>query len=95
MRKFGGSCSKVGGCCKSGNADSDGEESTAPGGDSTSVGDSPSVSTDVTDVTATVTGPRLPPIDEENCTHRAFYNNMYSPAAGNHEAPHGNFVMDI
>jgi hypothetical protein len=97
VRKFGGSCSKDGDCCKSGNADSEGEESTAsPGGDSTSVGDftSSSIGIDMTDMIATVTGPRLLPIDKNDCTHRTFYHNMYDPAAGNHEAPHGHFVME-
>ena len=98
VRECGGSCGKFGGCYKSGSddCDSDGEESTATGAGSTSVGDSSSASTVAVHPlvpTTTVTGPRLPPIDEDNCTHRAFYYNMYSAASGNHEPPKGVFEV--
>jgi hypothetical protein len=95
---FGGCSGKFGGCRQSGcaDSDSDGEESTATGSGSTSVSDSASVSTNAVPPlapTAGTSGPRLPPIDEDHCTHRAFYYNMYSPASGTHEPPDGDFKM--
>ena len=101
VKKFGGCCSN-----SSGFSQSDDEASTATGGDdSISVGPS-SFTTDMTHPhvpTATVTGsPRLTIIDEideideidkDQCTHRAFYNNMYTARLGTHEPPSGDFLL--
>ena len=96
MIEFGGSCGKFDGCCQSGSDDSDGEASTTSGGGSTSVDDSSSVITaDVHPLvpTATVTGTMLPPISEgEECTHRTFYDYLYSE--NNHAPPYGDFGRD-
>ena len=98
VKEFGGCSGKFGGCRQSGcaDSDSDGEESTATGSGSTSVSDSASVSTNAVPPlapTAGTSGPRLPPIDEDHCTHRVFYYNMYSPASGTHQPPDGDFEM--
>ena len=87
VNKFGGCCGKV-----AGTDDLEDDESTATGGVSTFVGDSTSVGTDAVQapVPTAVIGPMMP-IDEDHCTHRAFYYNMYSEASGTHEPPNGSF----
>ena len=91
MRKFGGCTGKFGGPSQSEN-DSDREESTATGAGSTSV-DSSSICTDAMSAVVPVQNSLpLPPNNENDCTHRAFYNNMYDEPT---EPPHGRFENDI
>ena len=96
VKEFGGYCGRKGRVQDSSVQDDSDGESTATGGGGTSVADSSQGPASSSQGPA-VAGRRLnlPPIDESQCMHRAFYHSLYSAEAGTDEPPNGIEVMDV